>query len=363
MSGEGLIVFGMDGLEPARIALDFALEEAAQRTARVLVVTAVQPPEYWALNSGVIVAPSKDQLERLVEAAGRATRETVAEAVRDAGSTAAAVPVETLVVRGNPAKVLLDQAAGADLLVVGPRGRGAIASACLDSEGQVAATGAGRPGAAGSPPSFCRSGDRYSVDFQRIGSRNIRSRITRYSPPTVGGEYLEESTRPRSTRIPAGKSRPAFPAANRTTAGFRRRRADQPPSRLLDLRSPGRRWRSPRGRGAPPRANLHRRPGRGEPSPDCPGRPASPRARPPRCFPASRTASATVSRGRPPGPLGPVAPVDPWTARRWRRIRPSALAHGAPSQPTLGGPLRCFLKREVEREIRAGSEIRPCRTR
>jgi nucleotide-binding universal stress UspA family protein len=123
----------VDGSEPARIALDFALEEAAQRTARVLVVTAVQPPEYWALNSGVIVAPSNDQLERLVEAAGRATRETVAEAVRDAGSTAAAVPVETLVVRGNPAKVLLDQAAGADLLVVGRRGRGAIASACLGS--------------------------------------------------------------------------------------------------------------------------------------------------------------------------------------------------------------------------------------
>ena len=148
MSGEGLIVVGVDGSEPARIALDFALEEAAQRTARVLVVTAVHPPEYWALNSGVIVAPSNDQLERLVEAAGRATRETVAEAVRDAGSTAAAVPVETLVVRGNPAKVLLDQAAGADLLVVGHRGRGAIASACLGSEGQVAATGAGRSGAA-----------------------------------------------------------------------------------------------------------------------------------------------------------------------------------------------------------------------
>jgi nucleotide-binding universal stress UspA family protein len=134
MSGEGLIVVGVDGSEPARIALDFALEEAAQRAARVLlVVTAVQPPEYWALNSGVIVAPSNDQLERLVEAAGRATRETVAEAIRDAGSTAAAVPVETLAVRGNPAKVLLDQAAGADLLVVGHRGRGAIASACLGS--------------------------------------------------------------------------------------------------------------------------------------------------------------------------------------------------------------------------------------
>jgi nucleotide-binding universal stress UspA family protein len=130
MSGDGLIVVGVDGSEPARIALDFALEEAARRSARVLVVTALQPPEYWPLTSGVAYAPSRDQLEKLVEAAEQATRETVAEAVR---ATDAAVPVTTRVVQGNPARVLLDQAVGADLLVVGHRGRGAVASACLGS--------------------------------------------------------------------------------------------------------------------------------------------------------------------------------------------------------------------------------------
>jgi len=40
MIGEGLIVVGVDGSEPARIALDFALEEAARRSARLVVVTA-----------------------------------------------------------------------------------------------------------------------------------------------------------------------------------------------------------------------------------------------------------------------------------------------------------------------------------
>lgn len=130
MSSDSLIVVGVDGSEPARVALDFALEEATQRSARVLVVTALQPPEYWPLTSSIAYAPSRDHLEKLVEAAEQATRDAVAEAIRAAG---AAVPVETRVVQGNPARVLLDQAAGADLLVVGHRGRGAVASACLGS--------------------------------------------------------------------------------------------------------------------------------------------------------------------------------------------------------------------------------------
>ena len=128
MIGQGLIVVGVDGSEPARSALDFALAEAARRSARLLVVTSLQPPEYWALNSGTIYAPDRDHLERLVEAAGRATRAMVAEAAGIAD-----VPVETRVVQGNPAKVLIDQATDADLLVVGHRGRGALVSACLGS--------------------------------------------------------------------------------------------------------------------------------------------------------------------------------------------------------------------------------------
>jgi nucleotide-binding universal stress UspA family protein len=130
MSGESLIVVGVDGSEPARIALDFALEEATRRSARVLVVTALQPPEYWPLTTSIAYAPSREHLDKLVEAAEQATRETVAEAVR---ATDAPVRVTTRVVQGNPARVLLDQAAEADLLVVGHRGRGAIASACLGS--------------------------------------------------------------------------------------------------------------------------------------------------------------------------------------------------------------------------------------
>ena len=51
------------------------------------------------------------------------------------GPDARAVPVQLRVVSGNPGAVLVDEAADADLLVVGHRGRGGIASACLGSVG------------------------------------------------------------------------------------------------------------------------------------------------------------------------------------------------------------------------------------
>ena len=124
---------GVDGSESARAALEFGLEEAARRSARVRVVTAFHSPDYWpvayGIASGMVVPPS---MEQLAEAAEQAARQTVAEVVGSAGGRA---PVEVRVVQGHPVEVLLDQAAEADLLVVGHRGLGAIASACLGSVG------------------------------------------------------------------------------------------------------------------------------------------------------------------------------------------------------------------------------------
>ena len=53
------------GTEARHGALDFALAEATLRSARVLVVTALQPPEYWPLTSGVAYAPSRDRARRV----------------------------------------------------------------------------------------------------------------------------------------------------------------------------------------------------------------------------------------------------------------------------------------------------------
>jgi nucleotide-binding universal stress UspA family protein len=127
---------GVDGSASARTALEFALDEAARRSARVRAVIAFHPPQFWpvayGLASGMAVPPSTGELRGAAE---ETIRQTVAEATARAGSAAAAVPLEVRVVQGYPAQVLLDQAGEADLLVVGHRGRGGFASACLGSVG------------------------------------------------------------------------------------------------------------------------------------------------------------------------------------------------------------------------------------
>lgn len=132
MSTEGLIVVGVDGSECGRTAFTFALEEAVRRAARVRVVTAFHPPRLWPVTFGMAsVMADPPSPEELAETVERTARQTVAEV----GSTAETIPVEVRAVPGNPAKILLDEAAGADLLVVGHRGLGGVASACIGSVG------------------------------------------------------------------------------------------------------------------------------------------------------------------------------------------------------------------------------------
>ena len=101
-----------------------------------MVVTAYQPVLYWPVMFGMavstVVPPSP---EELAEDAERTARQAVAEASGRVGAAAAAVPVEVRAAPGSPAEALLGHAAGADLLVVGHRGLGAVASACLGSVG------------------------------------------------------------------------------------------------------------------------------------------------------------------------------------------------------------------------------------
>jgi len=132
MDNEGLIVVGVDGSPSARTALQFALEEATRRSARVRAVIAYRPPGYWPVTSAMAVSPRS---EPLAEAAQRIIDETVAEVIAASGRAEQAVPVDVRVLLGNPARVLLEQAAGADLLVVGHRGLGGFASMTLGSVG------------------------------------------------------------------------------------------------------------------------------------------------------------------------------------------------------------------------------------
>ena len=63
-------------------------------------------------------------------------RQTLAAAVDDASAAYPNIVVHQLVQRGHPAAVLIEQAKGADLLVVGSHGRGGFIGALLGSVSQ-----------------------------------------------------------------------------------------------------------------------------------------------------------------------------------------------------------------------------------
>src|ERR1044072_6375917 len=84
------------------------------------------------MAAAMVVPPS---VEELTDDAERTARQAGNDGAAGGGPEARAGPVDVRVVQGNPAKVLIDQAAEADLLVVGHRGRGGLASACLGSVG------------------------------------------------------------------------------------------------------------------------------------------------------------------------------------------------------------------------------------
>jgi nucleotide-binding universal stress UspA family protein len=126
------VVVGYDGSDQARQAVRFAIAEAARRGARVVAVRAFQAPEHRVEGYEVVIAPSVSEVTINVEARTRALLRRVAE---ELGGDALRVPIEAIAVIGSPGKALLDRARDADLLVVGHRGRGALASATLGSVG------------------------------------------------------------------------------------------------------------------------------------------------------------------------------------------------------------------------------------
>lgn len=114
-------VVGIDGSEQSREALRWALGQAGPVGASVDMVAAWRYPASYGL--AVLGDLGQD-----VEA-----RRMLAEVLRQAGGEESGVEVRELVGEGPPAQVLLEAAKGADLLVVGSRGRGGFASAVLGS--------------------------------------------------------------------------------------------------------------------------------------------------------------------------------------------------------------------------------------
>jgi nucleotide-binding universal stress UspA family protein len=120
----GRIVVGVDGSENSLVALRWALEEAEHRHAIVEAVIAWQYP-----YTGVGFAPYVDA-DGLEEGASLTLQEALRVGCPD---EAARERIQQLVIQETSSRALVDAAKGADLLVVGSRGRGGFAGLLLGS--------------------------------------------------------------------------------------------------------------------------------------------------------------------------------------------------------------------------------------
>jgi nucleotide-binding universal stress UspA family protein len=126
------IVVGIDGSDHSQEALRWALAEARLRSASLRVVYAWMLPVYatgYGFAPGELIDPvamsdaAKLQLDKSLEEIGDAN----------------GVTLERKAVEGMAAQVLVEEAEGADLLVVGSRGHGGFAGLLLGSVSQQCA--------------------------------------------------------------------------------------------------------------------------------------------------------------------------------------------------------------------------------
>jgi nucleotide-binding universal stress UspA family protein len=117
---EGRIVVGVDGSAASKAALAWAIRQAARTDSVVEAVTAyywfpmpIEEPDFRGLAAHVLD-----------------------DAILDESSVGPAVKIISKVVHGSAAKVLLDAARGAELVVVGNRGHGGFTGALLGSVSQ-----------------------------------------------------------------------------------------------------------------------------------------------------------------------------------------------------------------------------------
>ena len=125
----GRIVVGVDGSPISKLALRWAVDQARLTGATVDAVIAWQVPEAMTGNAWVAMLVDEPGFDVLAET-------ELAEAISEVAGPDPDVTINPVVVKGWPAEVLLNAAEGADLLVVGSRGRGGFASVMLGSVSQ-----------------------------------------------------------------------------------------------------------------------------------------------------------------------------------------------------------------------------------
>ena len=132
MSTDGAprIVVGVDGSSSSRAALRWAVRQAKFTGGTVHAVIAWQIPVMLQNYSWAPIY--REEAGDFAEDARKRIDAVISEEIEQADSGL----VRSQVVHGHPAQVLLDAAAGADLLVVGSRGHGSFAEALLGSVSQ-----------------------------------------------------------------------------------------------------------------------------------------------------------------------------------------------------------------------------------
>ncbi|MEW1698317.1 universal stress protein [Streptomyces sp. NPDC091278] len=124
----GPVLLAVDGSPDSRAAVDFAFETARARGAEVLAVHAwaprTGPGDLTPLFQGEEVI--RDEEQRVLD-----------QALAAAGERWPEVSVERRLVRGRTRSVLLAESAGAQVVVLGARGRGGFAGLLLGSVSQA----------------------------------------------------------------------------------------------------------------------------------------------------------------------------------------------------------------------------------
>ena len=130
-SEDRYIVVGVDSSHGSKAALGWALGQSRLTGAAVEAVAAWQQPATYEYSYGAI--PFPEPSDTIAVTAEKVLTETVADAVGTGGPP---VDVRVKVAHGPAAQILLEAAAGAELLVVGSRGHGAFAGMLLGSVSQ-----------------------------------------------------------------------------------------------------------------------------------------------------------------------------------------------------------------------------------
>ncbi len=120
------IVAGVDGSAVSEAAVAFAFREASERHEPLIAVHSWVDPATYGASLAVPLVPDPEGFAQEQELA-------LAESLAGWSEKYPDVEVRRRVVHGQPVQTLVDAAAGAQLLVVGSRGRGAVRSALLGS--------------------------------------------------------------------------------------------------------------------------------------------------------------------------------------------------------------------------------------